>query len=368
MIRKSADLAKATALNEELRSVKENLTGKISVAESALKCKCPCRCGARKSESNITQEEFADMKDLKDLVAKLQSEKDYLKLNLEDQIQKSQKMQIELEVSEERFVRTKAYKSLISQARTLYQNFNIIKKKNEELQKVNDEFNEAKEREINSVIADEEKKISNLYEQISSLNLKIVIIGKEKDEIKFEFEALKNDKSTQRNTEYYVNFIEEIDKEKHALKKKIVDMKREKSDLENKIEDYLAQIMELKDNLHLKDIEVSSLKIRLEDNPNPNNEVDLDTRLKEQRNQILELKQHIKAKDHLISKLEGQVKHLKQDLKSEKKGNESLINEIEVTGNAYEETMKKNKTLTHLLNEKEQNYIQLMNERVKESN
>ena len=43
------------------------------------------------------------------------------------------------------------------------------------------------------------------------------------------------------------------------------------------------------------------------------------------------------------------------------------LNEIDVTGNAYEETMKKNKSLAAQLVEQEQNCIQLMNERLKEN-
>ncbi|CAG9313964.1 Bre1 [Blepharisma stoltei] len=356
------------AIADDLKSTNQSLTTKLSAVEIALKCKCPCRCGARKSEAATTEEDSQDIKELKNSLGKLQDERDHLKTNLEEQIQRAQKMQIELEVSEERFVRTKAFRSLIAQAKTMIKNHDTIKKKNEELQKINDEFNEAKEREIAGVIAEEEKKILALYEEIGALKSKNINIAKERDEARFEYEALKRDKNTQRDTEHFQKHIEELEQQKLNLKKKIADLKKDKLELENKSMEDLKVIYELKDNLHLKEIEISNMKTVPDENVAGENEIELDVRLKEQRNQILELKQHAKAKDHIIAKLEGQVKHLKQEVKNERKNNENLINEIEVTGNAYEETMKKNKVLVNLLDEKEKNHIQLMNERVKESN
>jgi E3 ubiquitin-protein ligase BRE1 len=141
---------------------------------------------------------------------------------------------------------------------------------------------------------------------------------------------------------------------------------KEKQDLLNRIEDEQKKVFELKDQLLLKEIALQkSIK---EEIILPANDGELEFRLKEYKSEINDLKSQIKQKDNNISKQDSIIKNLRLDIKSEKRNNESLLTEIEVTGNAYEEALKKCKTLCAQLQFSEQNYNQLMNERIKEEN
>ena len=243
----------------------------------------------------------------------------------------SNKLQFEMEVSEERFVRTKAFKSLVSQAKNIVKNIESLKKTNEELQKTNEDFNDNKYKEFKSLIIREEGERGHLESQIQALHIKLA------------------------NTE----------EEKNRLKKQLNEYLKEKNDAVLRLEEEQKKINELKDQLYIKEIELS--KTTKPEETIDQSDSDINVRLKEYRLEINELKNQLKFKDVNISKNESAIRQLKQDLKNEKRNNENLINEIDVTGNAYEETMKKNKSLAAQLVEQEQNCIQLMNERLKEN-
>ena len=347
---------------EELKIVKENLNIKLIKSASALNCKCRCRCGARKNDD---EEEYDDIKELKAEINKLREEKKYYTAIAEEKIEKLNKLQFEMEVSEERFVRTKAFKSLVSQAKNIVKNIESLKKTNEELQKTNEDFNDNKYKEFKSLIIREEGERGHLESQIQALHIKLANTEKERDEALSMLNLLKKEKVHQKTSSNYKYIIEDLEEEKNRLKKQLNEYLKEKNDAVLRLEEEQKKINELKDQLYIKEIELS--KTTKPEETIDQSDSDINVRLKEYRLEINELKNQLKFKDVNISKNESAIRQLKQDLKNEKRNNENLINEIDVTGNAYEETMKKNKSLAAQLVEQEQNCIQLMNERLKEN-
>ena len=287
-------------------------------------------------------------------------------LAAEEKSEKIGKLQMEMEISEERFVRTKAFKSLISQAREVVKQMETLKKSNEELQKKNDEFNEQKIKEIRNILLKEDEKRTELETQLRTLTSKIIDLEKEKEDALNSLNIIKKEQIHMKTSNNFKSVIEDLEEEKHRLKKQIQDLSKDKSDLASRFEDEQRKVHELKDQILLKEIALQ--KYAKEESSTSISENELEFRLKEYKNEVTELKNQIKIKDNTISKLESTVRNVKNDLKNEKRNSEALFNEIEVTGNAYEETLKKNKTLAAQLLIIEQNCIQLMNERIREEN
>jgi E3 ubiquitin-protein ligase BRE1 len=348
---------------DELKVSKESITNRLNKSLVALGCKCRCRCGAR---TNDFDEEYDDIKEIKAELYRLREEKKYYSSQLEEKTERAIKLQMEAEVSEERFVRSKAFKSLVSQARSIIKHTETLKKTNEELQKTNDEFNEAKNKEIRNIIAREEEKRNSIESQIQSMQIKLSVLEREKDEALSKIKVLTKEKAHRELSSNYKYIIEDLEEEKTRLKRQLAEYSKEKNEALARLEEEQKKNNELKDLLYLKEIDTT--KPLKEENYAGLNDSELNVRLKEYRTEVNELKNQLKSKELALSKHESIIRQLKQDLKIEKRTNESLINEIEVTGNAYEETMKKNKSLAAQLVEQEQNCIQLMNERLKEEN
>ena len=349
---------------DELKASKENINLKLLKSISALNCKCICRCGARKSEAN-DNEEYADIRQLKAEHNKLREEKKYYSGQLEEKVEKLTKLQLEMEVSEERFIKSRAFKSLINQARSIVKNMENLKKNNEDLQKINDDFNDAKCKEIKNILAKEEEKRNSFETQIQAMHSKISNIERERDEALSSINLWKKEKIHQKTTVNFKFIIEDLEDERNRLKKQIAESSKEKAEISSRLEEEQKKVNELRDVVMLKEIEITKLH---KDEPIEfKNDDDLNSRLRDYRNEVLELKNQIKNKDLTISKNESNIRQIKQDLKIEKRNNDFLISEIEVTGNAYEETMKKNKLLAAQLVEQEQSCIQLMNERLREN-
>ncbi|OMJ93517.1 hypothetical protein SteCoe_3493 [Stentor coeruleus] len=306
------------------------------------------------------------LEELKSELLKAKEEKKFITSQLEEKNEKLMKIQLEMEVSEERFVRSKAFKSLVSQARTVVKAMEQLKRNNEELQKINDDHIESKNRDLKLITNREEEKRQALVDQIQNLQTRLTNIEKERDESLMNLNILKKEKVHQKTSSNYRFVIEDLEEEKNRLRKQISDCSKEKSDLLLRFEEEQKRSNDLRDALVLKDIELSKVtkEVIQDDLPEP----ELIQRLKDYRNEVLELKSQLKVKDSTISKNDSIIRQLKQDIKNEKRNNETLINEIDVTGNAYEEIVKKNKLLSSQLAEQEQNCIQLMNERLRENN
>ena len=282
---------------EELKIVKENLNIKLIKSASALNCKCRCRCGARKNDD---EEEYDDIKELKAEINKLREEKKYYTAIAEEKIEKLNKLQFEMEVSEERFVRTKAFKSLVSQAKNIVKNIESLKKTNEELQKTNEDFNDNKYKEFKSLIIREEGERGHLESQIQALHIKLANTEKERDEALSMLNLLKKEKVHQKTSSNYKYIIEDLEEEKNRLKKQLNEYLKEKNDAVLRLEEEQKKINELKDQLYIKEIELS--KTTKPEETIDQSDSDINVRLKEYRLEINELKNQLKFKDVNISK------------------------------------------------------------------
>lgn len=363
-LRLSGTIAAKSTEIEELKISRENMRIKLVKTTAAMNCKCKCRCGARRTDEN--EEDFDDVKELKSENNKLKEEKKFYSAQLEEKVERLMKIQLEMEVSEERFIRSRAFKSLVSQAKNIAKSMESLKRHNDELQRINDDFNENKYKEIRNIQIREEEKRSALEVQIQSLHSKMSQIEKDKDEAISSLNLLKKEKVQQRTSVNYNYIIEDLEEERTRLKKQSNELNKEKNDLANRLEEEQRKNEELKDQAILREIEIS--KMSHEDFSKEITEDQAIVRLKEYRNEVDEFRSQIKLKDYTITRNESAIRQLKTDLKSEMRKNETLIKEIELTGNAYDETMKKNKSLASQLVDQDQNIIQLMNERLKENN
>ena len=218
-----------------------------------------------------------------------------------------------MEVSEERFVRTKAFKSLVSQAKNIVKNIESLKKTNEELQKTNEDFNDNKYKEFKSLIIREEGERGHLESQNQALHIKLANTEKERDEALSMLNLLKKEKVHQKTSSNYKYIIEDLEEEKNRLKKQLNEYLKEKNDAVLRLEEEQKKINELKDQLYIKEIELS--KTTKPEETIDQSDSDINVRLKEYRLEINELKNQLKFKDVNISKNESAIRQLKQDSK-----------------------------------------------------
>ena len=301
---------------EDLKATKDKLVVEVARNGSAVNCKCRCRCGARKSE---IEEDYDDIKEIKAELSRVKEEKMFYALAAEEKSEKIGKLQMEMEISE-----------------------------------------------IMNILLKEDENLTELETQLRILTSTIVELEKEKEDAQNSLNIIKKEQIHMKTSNNFKSVIEDLEEEKIRLKKQIQDLSKEKSELNTRFEDEQRKVHELKDQIVLKEIALQ--KYAKEESSTSISENELEFRLKEYKNEVTELKNQIKIKDNTINKLESTVRNVKNDLKNEKRNSEALFNEIEVTGNAYEETLKKNKALAAQLLIIEQNCIQLMNERIREEN
>ena len=320
-----------------------------------------CRCGGRKNEGEEVGEGLAEARAE---LERVKEEKTFYALAAEEKSEKIIKLQLELEVSEERFVRTKVFKSLVNQSRDLLKQVDSLKKANEELQKKQEDFSEAKSRDVRALMLKEEEKRLEVESQVKVLTSRLVSLEKEKEEALSSLNMIKKEQLSMKKSNNFKSIIEDLEEEKARLKKQIQELVKDKQELASRLEDEQRKVSEYKDQLSLKEI---AMQKSVKDEPGPAlNEHEVELRLKEYRFELNELKGQLKLKEGLVNKMESTIRSLKYEIKTEKRNSETLLGEIEVAGNAYEETLKKNRALCAQLQFNEQNYNQLVNQRIKD--
>lgn len=218
---------------------------------------------------------------------------------------------------------------MIDQAKKLKSRLDRYKKENDDLYKYKDEFDDKLSRETYKIRKREEEKREDISKQTYDLNKRVSLLEHENGVLVSRVENLRAANKEPVAHTHYLTLIDTLEKELTNSKSTIEELHRLNVELSSRLESNNKKLSESIDSL---------------------------------RN--TEGEEH-KSKE--ISILKSQIDELKKELKIEQSTNESLIKEIDVTGNAYEESLKKIKLLTQQINEQEQNYIQLMNERIKES-
>ena len=355
------EVLKKDGLVEELQRDREKIVADMERSLSASEAKA--RGPAGKTDGPDGGQDLADVKAE---LERIKEERTFYVLAAEEKSEKIVKLQLELEVSEERFIKTKSFKSLISQSKDLLKQMESLKKSNEELQKKNEEFNDTKSKEIRAVMLKEEEKRSEVESQIKTLASRIISLEKEKEEAQTSLHMIRKEQINMKKSNNFKSIIEDLEEEKARLKKQCQELTKDKQELASRLEDEQRRVNECKDQLVLKEITLQ--KCFKEEKNQGLSDFEVEARLKEYKSELNEIKSQLKLKENMVSKLESSIRGLKYDIKTEKRNSETLLTEIEVTGNAYEETLKKNKALCAQLQFSEQNYNQLMNERIKEEN
>jgi len=321
------EISNLTNLNEDLRSLNERLNVRLSNSKTDGNCKCPCKCGAR--NQNINGEEVKDVVEVTEELKQIIKERDMFKKGFEDDFLSKFKTGYEDLTSEERLLQSKVFKNILYQARALKKRLDRYRDTNDDLYKYKEDYDDKISRETYKIRKREEEKREDLLKQIHELNKKINSIESEKNGLASKLENLQSASKDTANQAHYLNLIETLEKECTARKSSNEELRRLNNELSYRLESANKKITDSLETL--KNIEGEDRK----------------------------------AKE--IHMLKAQIDELKKEIKIEQSTNENLIKELDVTGTAYEESLKKNKTLAQQINEQEQNYIQLMNERVKES-
>lgn len=296
------------------------------------------------------------LRDLSDKLDRLTAEKDNLRQQRDEYIEKLQKAQVELDVSEERFLRTKAYTLLTKQMRGLALQLKDAKEKQDVLQRWKTDQQNAKHREMQEVARQEELRRADLVKRIKEVQTEHAEVIKEKADLLLTIEQLKREKAQTRHMDEYKSLIDEIENEKLRLKSQATELRRQNDELTNKAEADLKQILELQDQVYLLGNTGQSSQSTGGDQ----------SRVDHYAKELGDLREQIKSKDNQIATLEKKISILKDKLKKEASTSEMLIEEVEVTGKAYAEYVKKNRTLTSQLVEQEQTFARLMSEQRKD--
>lgn len=252
-------------------------------------------------------------------VEEIKNERDMFREMLNEETKKNTRTKFQQEVSNERVVQSRAFKTLIHQAKSLKKKLESYKDRIESLNRYKDEFNEMMRKETGSIMQKEEEKRDALAREIKGFQAKIVQLEREKSQAVLEVESLRAlSKERKPKENNWHELVDCLSKDKENLKTQNLLLKQKNQEISKKLEE-----------LELKKLEPSS--------------------------------------ETEVVKLQKLVEDYRQKLKSEHQTTESLIAEIEVTGNAYENLEGKNKSLTFQLAEQENLYNKLLNEKLKES-
>ena len=299
-------IAALQADKETLQQRVEDLAVRAAVNSKASNCKCPCRCGCR----SVAEEEKENHDHVE--LGLLMSDYKHVKEQLERESKRRAALQTELECSDERFVQSRSFKHLVSECHSIYENMKKYKRLHKESQRAREELEAAKTSEIQTILRREQEKHTQLKQKLEDAQQKLAQLQLTHDQQQEELVLIKENSSNSNNTSHFTNLIAVYEK-----------------DLAKKTED------------HQKLLEAHKL---------------LET----------QLSTHTQPTTG-DSAIQEELERVRKQLEVEKETSDALLNEVEVTGQAYESMREKNRDLTLQLNKHENMYTQIMGERVQES-
>ena len=251
-------------------------------------------------------------------VEEIKNERDMYKGMLSEETKNNSRNKFQQEVSSERIIQTRAFKNLINQGKALRKKLDVYKERNDNLYKYKDDYKDNFRKECHLIMQKEEEKRETLSNEIKAIHARLAEAEKEKSEALIMLENLKKINNENKNNKNWQELIEILITDKESLKSKNNDLAQKLAEMTKKNEDY-------------------------------------------------ELRKYEISQEPEIVKMHKTIEDLKQKLKNEHLTVESLISEIELTGNAYEKLEEKTKSFSIQLAEQEVLYNKLMNEKVKES-
>jgi len=207
----SQRLKEQATLIEDHKIAEENLHLRLKQAQAR----------SRSSELDIDPEEI---KSLRDNLTGSKSERDSMKQQRDKYIERSHKLQLELEFSEERFLGCKAYRYLLRQARELKRQLTQSKDKIEGLHTTMEQATEDKLKQIASIEKAEAKRRENLEAKAKNLAEELARCNEERKRLENTTEQLKIELGKHKHATHYLKLLDEVETENKRLRNQVLQL------------------------------------------------------------------------------------------------------------------------------------------------
>ena len=359
LAQKTKDVESLSASLEQSTFDKENLYLRWENAKKAASCICPCKCGARAIAMN---EDLEDVKQLKQQLSDLQTEYDRLKLNFDAKQQEVIRLDLEVNVSEERFIGCKAYKVLLNQAKSLLDKLGDVRRQYKSLDK---KF-EKQRREHESELKSYRSKYKDIEHDLTvKVNEQLKLVEKltrEKDAKNAEIKQLEMriTKWTEHEEEF-TKLTERLETELAENRKKTAEysqmnhmLKQKCEEIERALTETKLQLTDRQEKVAALNQHIAELTAGLSQEPNPEARA---VRLQKEREDLIH---KLKARDEEIHQLKAKLNEYAAKLKAEQEAFNMMHKEYDATAAAFDKEAKKVKTLTQQMAQQDKDLAQLL--------
>lgn len=363
LAQRTKDLDVLSADLETSKFEKENVYLRWENAKKAASCICYCKCGAR---SISMDEDLEDVKQLKQQLADLQTECDRLKADSDAKQQEVIRLDLEVNVSEERFIGCKAYKLLMNQAKALLDKLGDVRRQYKSLDKKLDKQRREHESEMKS-FRSKYKDMEHDLTVKATEQLKLVEkLSRERDAKNVEISQLQmRIAKWQEHEEEFTKLTERLEGELGEARKKVAEYSQLNHTLKQKCEDVERGLTETKLNLTDRQEKVAALNQHiaeltagLSQEPNPEARA---VRLQKEREDLIH---KLKARDEELHQLKTKLNEYAAKLKAEQEAFNMMHREYDATAAAFDKEAKKVKSLTQQLAQQDKDIAQLLSSKL----
>jgi E3 ubiquitin-protein ligase BRE1 len=204
-------LKEQEAATEDQRTAQENLSLRAALVQS------------RSSGLDVDSE---GLKSLRDTLSGSKSELESIKLQRDKYIERSRKLENELEFSEERFLNSKAFRFLLKQAKELRRQLLQAKTRIEELTSASEQARKIKSKEFSELETAEAGRREGLEVRVRSLVEELERCTEAKRQLEGTVERLQIELGQHKHATHFLQLIEEGEAEIKRLKSQLISRPR----------------------------------------------------------------------------------------------------------------------------------------------
>eukprot|EP00357_Protocruzia_adherens_P001193 CAMPEP_0114990968 /NCGR_PEP_ID=MMETSP0216-20121206/11098_1 /TAXON_ID=223996 /ORGANISM="Protocruzia adherens, Strain Boccale" /LENGTH=919 /DNA_ID=CAMNT_0002354217 /DNA_START=316 /DNA_END=3073 /DNA_ORIENTATION=+ len=275
---------------------------------------------------------------------------------------KQDRLTSELSLSEERIVKSNAFKILVSQTKAIFEQLCKANERVSELKKLHSEELRVKDRYIEELLAGYREKMKEFLELMET---KLRELSKERQnnkEMEMEVEKLKSQLKNAKTAAEMQELIKITDQERDINRRKTERLENQIKDLQNDLQAEKTKSDQLRNSYQETARELSEAKTRINLQASPSG----NSTAAEMQTEIDRLKFNATMKDDINSSLERQMDELKSKLESEKSEGALYIEELTVTTRHYEQLTKNNNDLIAQMAQYEEKNVSLVNANIRE--